>query len=1358
MSTLDFLDIIHRETRKDFVEFEPEFLTYNDVGTGEITDLMTRGGDFYAVWVEERKMWSTKESDATKLIDRELHRQANEFKEKNPEKVVKVKTLKRSSTGSIDRWHRYVKQQLRENFIPLDEKIIFSNMETVKTDYASKKLSYPLVKGEHPCWDKLIGTLYSETERHKIEWAIGAIVSGASKTLQKFIVFYGAGGTGKSTILKIIAKLFDGYCTTFDAKALGSSTESFSLEPFACNPLVAIQYDGDLSRIEDNTRINSIVAHEPVRMNEKHKTTYAMALKCFLLLGSNKPVKITDAKSGIIRRLIDVTPSGNKLISKEYRACVSGVQFELGAIAEHCLGVFNANPSYYDDYIPINMMERTNDFYNFMLDGYSTFKEEDGITFMDAWKMYLAYCDEANIPLQYRMSQRPFKSELSNYFDDYKERITLADGSRPRSYYKGFKANKFTVDISEKPKEPENPVWTPPDWLNLKEQPSILDDILKDCPAQEATEFETPKMPWDSVKTTLKDISTRKLHYLLAPETHIFIDFDLKDESGNKSYEANQKAASSWPRTYAETSKSDAGIHLHYIYDGDPNDLAPLFAKDIEIKICTGKKAIRRKLTRCNNEPVATISSGLPLKGEKILVDQKQVASEEGLIKLIKRNLNKEIVASTKSSIDFIYNDLQKAYDSGLKYDVSRLYNAVLNFAMGSTHQADYCIQKVMSMKFRSGDDPEDYPPAERKESDEEREKNLVFYDVEIFRPDKETGNPGLFLICYKKRGNHPVVRMYNPRPAEVQKFLNYDLVDFNGRNYDRHMTYARANRGYSNEALYNLSQKIIEGDKDAKFRPAYNNGYLDVFDCAATKMSLKKWEIELGEPHMEMGVKWDEPLDPSLWDKAGEYCENDVRATEAVFEHIQPDFTARKILAKITGMTVNDTTNTLTTRFIFGKDKEPWKQFNYRHLGELRDDDYIVPGYDEYTRFNKDGKPVFPGYEFKETIVVDEKTGKTKTVYQSTYRGEVVGEGGYVYSEPGMYGDASVSDSASHHPSSIVAEEFFGAVYTARFKDILDARIAVKHNDTETLKTILGGALWEFVQAGVSMDDLSYALKIAINSVYGLTSAKFQNPFKHPDNHDNFVAKRGALFMINLKHEVQKKGFQVIHIKTDSIKIPDATPEILQFVAEYGKLYGYSFEHEAMYDRVCLVNDACFVAKFAGVEKCEKQFGYIPKDNKKHPDKWEAVAEQFQVPYVFKKLFSHEPIEFKDLCETKSVTTALYLQGIGDDGEMHRRFVGKVGLFTPVVEGCGGRELKREGKDKNGNTVYNYADGTKGYLWMESHMVKELGLEDKIDYRYYDAQVTKAVETIAAYGDFEWFVSDEPYYPHMFDEVLPFN
>ena len=65
-----------------------------------------------------------------------------------------------------------------------------------------------------------------------------------------------------------------------------------------------------------------------------------------------EPVKITDAKSGLIRRLIDVSPSGNKLSAKEYKTIVKQVDFEIGAIAHHCHEVYLKNRSKYDDYIP----------------------------------------------------------------------------------------------------------------------------------------------------------------------------------------------------------------------------------------------------------------------------------------------------------------------------------------------------------------------------------------------------------------------------------------------------------------------------------------------------------------------------------------------------------------------------------------------------------------------------------------------------------------------------------------------------------------------------------------------------------------------------------------------------------------------------------------------------------------------------------------------------------------------------------------------------------------------------------------------------------------------------------------------
>ena len=101
------------------------------------------------------------------------------------------------------------------------------------------------------------------------------------------------------------------------------------------------------------------------------------------------------------------------------------------------------------------------------------------------------------------------------------------------------------------------------------------------------------------------------------------------------------------------------------------------------------------------------------------------------------------------------------------------------------------------------------------------------------------------------------------------------------------------------------------------------------------------------------------------------------------------------------------------------------------------------------------------------------------------------------------------------------------------------------------------------------------------LNSTYGISYASFNNPFIHPMNDNNIIALRGALFMVDLKEAVHNKGFKVIHIKTDSIKIADATPEIIKFVQDFGKEYGYVMEHEATYSKICLVNGSTYVAKY---------------------------------------------------------------------------------------------------------------------------------------------------------------------------------
>ena len=1246
---MDFYQVSVKEPEKK----DGPVTVYPDFIVSRSEDLMVRGRSFYAIWDEERGLWSTDEYDVQRIVDRDLKEHAEKLRAHGP---VNVRYLRSFGSTSWSQFRKYV-QNISDNSRPLDDNLTFENTEVKKSDYVSKRLPYSLAAGSIAAWDELVGTLYSVEERAKLEWAIGAIVSGDSKRIQKFIVLYGLAGTGKSTILNIIQKLFVGYTATFEAKALGSNNGSFATEAFRDNPLVAIQHDGDLSRIEDNTRLNSIIAHEDMVMNEKYKASYSARVNAFLFMGTNQPVKISDAKSGIIRRLIDVHPTGVRIPANHYHTLMTQIDFELGAIAHHCLQVYlSMGKNYYNSYRPLEMMLQTDVFFNFVEAHFDIFKSQDYTTLKQAYLLYKEYCGETGIDKV--LPQYKVREELRNYFDEFKERAEI-DGQTVRSVYSGFSTGRFKSQVERETTFA----------LVIDEEKSIFDEEFALQPAQYAKPDGTPKSRWSDVKTTLADLDTKELHYVRVPEHHIVIDFDLLGETGEKSLDRNLEAASSWPPTYAELSKSGQGVHLHYNYDGDVERLSSRYSEGIEVKVYRGNASLRRKLSRCNGLPVATINSGLPLKEEKVLTAN-TIQSEQGLRAMIARNLNKEFHAGTKPSIDFIHHILEEAHSSGMAYDVSDLRPKLMAFANNSTNQAMTCLKLVQSMKFKS---EVDAPIAKT-------EKPLVFFDVEVY--------PNLFVVCWKYHGSDQVVHMVNPTPQEVEALFNYRLVGFNNRRYDNHILYARF-MGYSNEGLFKLSQDmIVEKKATAPFGAAYSLSYTDIYDFSSVKASLKKFEIELGLHHMEMDIPWDQPVPEDRWDDVVRYCENDVRATEAVFESRKGDFTARQILAELSGLSENHTTQQHTAKIIFGDNKRPQSEFVYTDLSKE-----------------------FPGYEFDR--------GK------SHYRDEEVGEGGYVYAEPGIYHNVAVLDVASMHPTSIINLNLFGP-YTPKFQDLLEARLAIKHRDFDTARGLLDGRLAPYLVEEETAKDLSYALKIVINIVYGLTAARFENHFKDPRNKDNIVAKRGALFMIDLKHFVQEKGFQVIHIKTDSIKIPDATAEIVDAVMDFGKKYGYDFEHETTYDRIALVNDAVYIAH--------------------DKEGWHATGAQFQHPYVFKTLFSKEEVEESDLYEPRHVTQgSMWLDfsahkpmWLNDKDDMVH--VGRSGLFVPVTEESNGGILWRIKDDKR----YAVA-GTKGYLWLEAEMYKSMAEEGDltIDLDFYERLANAAVNEINKFGSFEDFAKE---------------
>lgn len=1385
-------------------------------------DIIIKGGGLFAIYDESKKIWVTEEAKMMSALDRAWRKLYNakvkEIEEGNKylsatDKKYIVNDIEfdnyTSDCGYFKRLISFAKDIQNYNAdIDLNSKVIFKNQDVQKEDYSTGKLPYALEEGSTECWDQMVGYLYEPEEKEKIEWMIGSIVSGFSQKIQKFFVFYGQPGSGKGTIMKIVESMFKPYYAPFVSKRVVSNS-SFPLECLALNPLVAIDEDGDLSQVQDNTRLNSIVSHETIPVETKFKNPYPVSFKTLLILSSNEPVQITGQNSGFTRRLIDINPVGGEQIPQdEYDILFNRItKYERGAIAYKCLQVFNKlGKTYFNKYKPNEMSSRTDPFFQFVEENYTVFKQQ-GYTYLDqVWRMYKVYVEDNGEKRFLKKTQ--VREQLKNYFEEYYYEYRLDDDNKLHyNVYRGFITKQFD-DLRKKAnkvKKPRKNVIINKDildeqnakvetvdedvvnWLkfdkNYGECKSKLDIFLQNEKAQYATKDGIPGQRWENVTTTLKDIDTSKLHYVQAPAQMIVVDFDKKNEKGEKDFELNLKEANKFPRTYAELSKSGAGIHLHYIYNGDITELSRIFGDDIEIKIFTGNASLRRQLTKFNDEEIATISDGLPLKDKKggKMLDQSVLQTEQMMRRTIVKCLRNEIHGHHKPNMDFIYKILNDAYNNGVHYDVSDMYNDILNYAMASSNSSEYCLELLAKIPFKS----EEATDSTEKEYDNDR---IVFFDVEVW--------PNLFIFGYKFLDGEKHV-LLNPKPEQVEYLLKCKLVGFNCRKYDNHIVYAFL-QGYTNEQLFKLSQKIVKskkGDRDnGMFGEAYNMSYTDIYDFSKKKQSLKKWEIELGIYHKEMDASWDEPLPEELWEEAAKYNGNDLDATEALWKSkgIQVDFTSRLILADIAGGCPNDTDNTLTERLILGSNyserKAAKNTFHYRNLAEpvyeLEPDQEeflkeIFPEMMSQTHGEANSLlPYFPGYTFDPY---------TKT---SIYKGETIGEGGLVRAIPGIYGYAKTFDVTSMHPHSLASEYYFGK-YTACYYNLVRARIAIKHDNMEFLGKLFEGKLLKYCEDEETKSKLSTALKTPINAVYGLTAAAFENNLRHPDNKDNIVAKRGALFMMDLRDAVLAQGYKIFHIKTDSLKVINPDEYIENFILDFGKKYGYSFEVEHEFEKICLVNDAVYIAKVTENDAdWKKACKKAAAKGEPEPTRWTATGAQFQIPYVFKTLFSKKPITFEDVCMIKNVSKgALYLdynEGLPDvsswetlkelrkqakdirvamsweeakevgwtksDNALYnmnlgmseeeldnliatghkRQFIGKVGNFCPMQPGYGGAELvcmNEEGK-------YVSPSGTKDIRWLEAEYVRLNNLEDKINYDYFENMCKEAIHDISQYGD----------------------
>lgn len=1288
---MDFCRISTKEQKSNNREFD--ILVKPTLHFSYIKDLVCKGGSMYAFWNGET--WSTSRDDLISTIDRQTLNKKRELEAKDPTKTVGVALMNNHETKLMLDFDKFCKTMEQSNVI-FNQRILFSEDVPEQDDYSTNQLNYTPKKGPTKAFDELLGLLYEEKELEKILWFLGALLTNNMSKIQKFMFLYGGKGSGKGTVIKVFKMLFEGYYSAIDLNTL-TGDSAFATSQVKEIPLL-IDEDSDISRITKDTNLLKLTAHEPITVNVKYKDTYETIFNGLLITASNQRFQVRNIDSGITRRAVVVEPTSYTHSAETYFNLMGRIPFELSHIAYKAMTLFNEKGAYYyEDYMDVAMAEATDYIFSFVRD--NAVQMGNQVTLKRVSALFKLYLDD--LGYETKGYKRRIKNEMQRYYRNFYPKLTI-DGEQVRNVFTGIRSELIFPELTEEERERKFPTSDVEENGNRPGDsgPSIerhgidfgnTEDIIfktyaKQFQAQYAGNSGAPSVKWDACSTVLDELDTSSLHYVRLPANHIVIDFDLKGPDGRKSLQRNLEAASKFPPTYAEVSKSGEGIHLHYTYDGPIHKLANLYDDDIEIKKFTGKSSLRRQFTRSNDVKIAHISTGLPFKerdGVNVYNDmEKQIVwNEKKLRKGIIGNLENKYHPNTKPSIDFIDHMLKEAIKNDLKFDVSDLRQAVLQKAMMSTNNQAYCLNVFNQMVFKTIEDEPHIDAEPDKLNKIVANEDLYFLDLEIY--------PNLFVICYRNFDNSIREALINPSADEVERVLELPFVGFNVRNYDNHIMYGSL-VGKTIMELFLQSQGIIEHkDRNAKYYQANELSYVDIWEYSTNKQGLKAWQIELGIRHDEMELPWDQPVPEELWPRVVEYCFNDVDATFEVFLATQADYKARLILSQLSGLPVNAKTQDQAAAFLFGDVKRPQDEFVYTDLSET-----------------------FPGYKFA--------YGK------SEYLGEVPSEGGFVYSEPGVYENVVVLDIASMHPRSAVLLNYFGP-YTQRFDDLITARLHIKHKEYDKAREMFDGVLKPFLETEEDAEALSYALKIIINIVYGMTSAPFDNKFRHPDNIDNIVAKRGALFMVLLKHEMKKQGIKLIHTKTDSVKLLDPTPEQVQWVVDFGTKYGYTFEVEHIYKRMTLVNKAALIGEYY--------------NEKKGKDVWDPVGTMFLEPYTLKTLFTREEIVPEDLYLIKQIKKGrLYLDG------KH------LGRFAHVYAAKDGHVL--ENRHDDGRVTA--PTGTKGYLFKS---VDEYTDGSDVDLTYYEAAVKKTVDAIAKVGDERIVIDNDVYWNERdTDKIIPID
>lgn len=327
--------------------------------------------------------------------------------------------------------------------------------------------------------------------------------------------------------------------------------------------------------------------------------------------------------------------------------------------------------------------------------------------------------------------------------------------------------------------------------------------------------------------------------------------------------------------------------------------------------------------------------------------------------------------------------------------------------------------------------------------------QDLLFYDIEVFKYNS--------MIVFKNI-EKKLVRVFHNNFKMLADFIKgKTLVGFNNHYYDdKILVYMVENKPQA--LIKELNDKIIKGE-NVRFINKHNFNTLDTFQqIDVSKPSLKKIQGNMGRMILESSVPFDldRPLNEKEIEQTVYYCSSDVDSTIDIYKereksYFQPKQSLFEMLGKPAAAKWN--TTTMSANLLLEKPLPKWASVR------IPQDFWLLV-------------PADVREMWIEAATIFGVDPKIKTVTIEDFNCNIqFGFGGLHGAHKHIKKAKKVKllDVKSMYPHIVILLNILGEA-TAKYKEILDRRLAIKHID----------------------EILSEALKLILNSVYGQLGSKY--------------------------------------------------------------------------------------------------------------------------------------------------------------------------------------------------------------------------------------------------------------------------